>query len=60
RNKTLNDFKEGTVNILSCTDLAARGLDIPNVDLVINFEMPQNLETYVHRVGRTARAGRTG
>lgn len=53
-------FKKATVNILLCTDLAARGLDIPKIEVVINFDMPKTHEIYLHRVGRTARAGREG
>ena len=56
----MRKFKRGTVDILVATDVAARGLDVDDVDLVINYDMPQDEEYYVHRIGRTARAGREG
>lgn len=60
REKALNNFKEGAINILIATDVAARGIDIDNLDAVINFDIPNVSETYVHRIGRTGRAGNTG
>ena len=56
----LNKFRAGTRNILVATDVAARGLDIPKVDVVLNHDLPQDSKTYIHRVGRTARAGKSG
>lgn len=60
RLNNVNDFKNLTVPVLICTDLAARGLDIPKIEMVINYDMPKTHEIYLHRVGRTARAGREG
>jgi len=56
----LKRFKEGKFNVLVATDVASRGLDIPNVDLVIQVEPPKDTESYIHRSGRTARAGKVG
>ncbi|CAK9325338.1 unnamed protein product [Citrullus colocynthis] len=60
RERTLSGFRDGHFNVLVATDVAARGLDIPNVDLVIHFELPNNTEIFVHRSGRTGRAGKKG
>ncbi len=60
RTSVMNKFKNSKINILVATDVAARGLDIENVDLVVNFELPEESENYIHRVGRTGRAGREG
>lgn len=60
RKNALQDFKKGKVNILVATDVAARGLDISDVSHVINYTLPQDYETYIHRIGRTGRAGKTG
>ena len=60
REKTLNRFKKQTVNILVATDVAARGIDVNNLTHVINYSLPQDPESYVHRIGRTGRAGQEG
>jgi ATP-dependent RNA helicase RhlE len=60
RQKALNSFKDGDVNILIATDVASRGIDIEDLDAVINFDLPNIPETYIHRIGRTGRAGKTG
>lgn len=60
RERVLRLFREGTVDVLVATDVAARGIDVDNVDLVINYDLPQDPEDYVHRIGRTGRAGRSG
>lgn len=60
RTKLLSDFREKNVTILVCTDVAARGLDIKNVPLVINYDLPNEAASYVHRIGRTGRAGEKG
>jgi len=60
RQQSLRMFKEDVVNIMVATDVAARGLDIPNVSHVINFDVPQTYEDYIHRIGRTGRADKTG
>ncbi len=60
RDRAIKGFRDGTVNILVATDVAARGIDIPGVGYVINYDLPNVPENYVHRIGRTARAGREG
>lgn len=60
RDKVMNKFRNGNVRFLVATDVAARGLDISNLDFVINYDVPQNYDAYVHRIGRTARAGNRG
>ncbi|MCA9376500.1 DEAD/DEAH box helicase [Candidatus Nomurabacteria bacterium] len=60
RIRILTSFKTGQIDILVATDVAARGLDIPNVSHVINYDEPENYKDYIHRIGRTGRAGKTG
>ncbi len=60
RERVMESFRKGNLNVLVATDIAARGLDIDDVDIVVNFELPRDPEDYVHRIGRTARAGRKG
>jgi len=60
RNDTLQAFKEAKVNVLFATDIAARGLDIDNIDCIINYDLPRSPDDYIHRIGRTARAGKSG
>ena len=60
RNKAIEDFKNKKKSILIATDVASRGIDITNVDAIINFDIPNIAETYVHRIGRTGRAGKSG
>src|SRR5204862_4277545 len=60
REKVLRGFRAGRTELLVATDVAARGLDVPEVSLVVNFDIPPDPEYYVHRIGRTARLGRGG
>lgn len=60
RVQALSGFKKGTYRVLVATDIAARGIDVANIELVINFDLPENPEDYVHRIGRTGRAGHEG
>ena len=60
RTRALADFKAGRVNVLVATDIAARGLDIVQLPLVVNFDLPLVAEDYIHRAGRTGRAGLAG
>ena len=60
RNRTIMNMRRGKVRLLVATDVAARGLDVPGITHVINFDLPKNAEDYVHRIGRTGRAGATG
>jgi ATP-dependent RNA helicase DDX5/DBP2 len=60
RDTTIRRFKDGSCNVMIATDVAARGLDIRDVDYVVNYDFPNDIENYVHRIGRTGRAGKTG
>jgi len=60
RNEAMKRMLDGRVNVLVATDVAARGLDIPDISHVFNFDMPRTADTYLHRIGRTGRAGRKG
>jgi ATP-dependent RNA helicase DeaD len=60
REKTVDQLKKGTLDILIATDVAARGLDVPRISHVVNYDIPHDTEAYVHRIGRTGRAGRQG
>jgi len=60
RDRIMGAFRTGRIEILVATDVAARGIDVDNIDLVVNFDVPQDEDHYLHRIGRTARAGRTG
>ena len=60
RDKVMQKFRNGTIEILVATDVAARGIDVDDVDIVFNYDVPQDDEYYVHRIGRTGRAGRSG
>jgi ATP-dependent RNA helicase DeaD len=60
RERLVHRFREGKIKLVVATDIAARGLDVNNLSHVINFDLPDNAETYIHRIGRTGRAGKTG
>lgn len=60
RNNAISRFRDGSVNILLATDVAARGIDVPDISHVINFDLPRSADVYLHRIGRTARAGKKG
>ncbi|MBH9740489.1 ATP-dependent RNA helicase SrmB [Vibrio navarrensis] len=60
RNNAIARFRDGSVNVLLATDVAARGIDLPDVSHVVNFDMPRSADVYLHRIGRTARAGKKG
>lgn len=60
RDNVMKKFRKGTIDVLIATDVAARGLDVSDIDIVFNYDLPQQAEYYVHRIGRTARAGKKG
>ena len=60
RNTVMDDFRKGTVKVLIATDVSARGIDIPNIEMVVNYDLPEQAENYVHRVGRTGRGDKFG
>ena len=60
RQRALQDFKNGRMRVLVATDIAARGIDISSLPYVVNYDVPESPETYVHRIGRTGRAGNVG
>lgn len=60
RIRSLSDFKKGTCRVLVATDIASRGIDVANIELVVNYDLPENSEDFVHRIGRTGRAGLSG
>jgi superfamily II DNA/RNA helicase len=60
RTRTLNQVRDGRMRVLVATDVAARGIDVPGINLVVNYDAPRQAQDYVHRIGRTGRAGRAG
>jgi ATP-dependent RNA helicase RhlB len=60
REKAIDDFKRGNISVLVATDIAARGIHVDNLEIVINYDIPMDAENYIHRIGRTARAGKDG
>ena len=60
RERIMKEFRSGTVRVLITTDLLARGIDVQQLSLVINYDIPNNRENYIHRIGRTGRFGRKG
>ncbi|MDR0817795.1 MAG: DEAD/DEAH box helicase [Clostridiales Family XIII bacterium] len=60
RNRVMEEYRSGALDVLVATDVAARGIDVDNIDVVINYDLPQDSDSYIHRVGRTGRAGKSG